>query len=211
MINGSTRQHSLVLYSVSQAAKQFCMYLILANDIFLVPQSCIYMVINQLYSSRPKCSLQCQAAVGSSALLCICLWGLNQMWHIYILRLEGCAPWSVRFEKCLVLGTMVCECHDDGYKAREKENTMRAWQQGRKRAYFFEDCFKFLFTNFPSHHVAFFSKLKTKPLPFIWYYLFWWRHKDVGLHCVLFPEIWYFLPEKTGRTSEDINWQQNNP
>lgn len=93
----------------------------------------------------------------------------------------------------------------------ESEYHERVWQEETKCAHFFEDCFKFLITNFPSHPIAFFSKLKTRAIPFIWYYLFWWRHKYFGLHCVQLPEIWYCLPEETGRTSEDINWQQNNP
>lgn len=74
----------------------------------------------------------------------------------------------------MVLGTMVCECHEDGCKGREEENTMREFGKREESVLiFFEECFKFLITNFPSHPVAFFSKLKTKGIPFMWYYLFW--------------------------------------
>lgn len=92
-----------------------------------------------------------------------------------------------------------------------REHHKRVWWQGRKNGYFFEGWSKYPFTTFPPCPISFFSKLKTKTDSFIWYYLFWWRHKYVSFCCALLPEIWYCLPEKTGRTSEDINWQQNNP
>ena len=56
----------------------------------------------------------------------------------------------------------------DTHKAREEESTMRE-SGDREESMFicFEDWSKFLFTPFPPHPVAFFSKLKNKTDSFI--------------------------------------------
>ena len=170
-------------------------------------------VINKLSWCGAKCppsSWQRLAGVGASALACSWLWGVDQMRHLYICIL----CWKAVPTKCeiwKVFGSRHKGLRVWGWMPAKHVRKRAPWESlvtGKKACLFFWRLIQISVHNLPSSPSCFLFQVKNQNrflhlvLPVL---------VKAQMCCVLLPEIQSYLPERTGRTSEDINWQQNNP